>query len=285
MKRTNSAEQRNDLNPTIENIPLVTVVIPTYNRGKHIKHAIRSVLNQTITDWKLLIIDDASTDKTEKVVRAYRSDKRIRYIKLKTNQGVSNALKEALKLVDTKYLAQLDSDDWYEPDTLEICLQNMEKSSEKVGMVYGNALVWKDKGNGKIKKTEKLKHRQITGKYDLITYQPMFYPRFYRMEALLKAGGWTTDVPYKGRYAEDRQILLKLIERYEIKWINKTLYNLLKHDSNNSSRKNRDKYARVTKYLYKKALKDWGDDYKPIFTKKGWLRVKKLVKQQNDITK
>lgn len=269
---------RNDVE---NNDTLVTVVIPTYNRGKYITRAIESVLNQTIDNWKLLIIDDASTDHTPEIVRQYLDDPRIYYKRLKKNKGVSNALKQALKLVDTKYFAQLDSDDWYEPKTLEICLKKMEKSSNKVAMVYGNERVWKDKGKGKYKKLDKKKKRQIKGKYDLITYHPMVYPRFYRTKCLRKVGGWSTRVPERGRYAEDRQILLKLIRKYKFKWINKTLYNRLSHKKNNSRKKNVKKYAKVTRYLYKKALKDWGNKYKPKFKwVKGRLKVGKLVRKK-----
>ncbi len=260
---------------------LVTVVIPTYNRAKYITRAIESVLNQTIDNWKLLIIDDASTDQTPEIVSQYLHDPRIYYKRLKKNKGVSNALKHALRIVDTKYFAQLDSDDWYEPKTLEICLKKMEKSNDHVAMVYGNERVWKEKGKRKYKKIDFKKKRQIKGKYDFITYHPMVYPRFYRTKCLRKVGGWSTLVPEKGRYAEDRQILLKLIRKYKFKWINKTLYNRLSHKKNNSRKNNVKKYAKVTRYLYKKALKDWGDKYKPKFKWiKGRLKVAKLVRKR-----
>ncbi|MBO8170770.1 MAG: glycosyltransferase family 2 protein [Bacillaceae bacterium] len=275
------SEEPEEANEQSREEPLVTVVIPTYNRARYLPNAIESVLNQTIDNWKLLIVDDASTDKTKKVVQRYLDDPRIEYVRLKKNKGVSHALKKALKMVDTKYFAQLDSDDWYEPKTLDVCIRKMEKAGHKVAMCYGNERLWKEKKKGKFKKKERKKKRQIKGKYDFITYHPMIYPRFYRTKCLKKVGGWSTSVPEKGRYAEDRQILLKLIKKYKFKYINQTLYNRLNHKKNNSRSKNAKKYARVTKYLYKKALKDWGNKYKPKFTwVSGRLKVGKLVKRK-----
>ncbi len=261
--------------------PLVTVVIPTYNRAKFIRRGIESVLNQTIDNWKLLIVDDGSKDKTEKIVKKYAErDPRIRYVKQRKNRGVCYTLNHALKLVDTPYFSQLDADDWYEKDTLEKCLEKMEKGGRKVAVVYGNEKVWKKKRGGKLKFLAKKKKRQIRGKYDFILFHSMIYPRFYRTEALRKVGGWSRRVPERGRFAEDRQILLKLAGRYRFKAVRKTIYNRLNHGSNNSRIENRDRYARVTRYLYKKALKRWGDKYRPRFTwVRGRLKVGRLVKK------
>lgn len=259
---------------------LVTVVIPAYNRAKYLPRAIHSILGQTMGQWNLLIIDDGSKDDTENAVRPFLSDPRIRYVRLKKNRGVSHALKRALSLVKTKYFAQLDADDWYELDTLEKCLKTMEKAKRKVAVTYGNEKVWRARKNGKVAFKKKKKKRKIRGKYDFITYHPMIYPRFYRTKALRKVGGWKTNVPYGGRFAEDRQILLKLIARYKFKWINKTLYNRLKHNRNNSRSDNRKKYAKVTRFLYKRALKKWGNKYRPRFVwKHGRLKVGKLIKK------
>ena len=261
---------------------LVTVVIPTYNRARFLPRAIRSVLKQTMPRWKLLIVDDGSKDRTERVVRSYmRQDPRIQYVKLKKNRGVSHALKQALKRVDTPYFSQLDADDWYEKDTLEICLRKMEKGGRKVAVVYGDEKVWKLKRGGRLKLLEKKKKRQIRGKYDFITYHKMIYPRFYRTEALRRVGGWSTHVPQGGRYAEDRQILLKLAGKYRFKAARKTIYNRLTHSKNNSRIENRKKYAKVTRYLYKKALKRWGNRFRPVFVwRRGRLKVGRLVRRK-----
>lgn len=274
-------EPATEINAVEEQTPLVTVVIPTYNRAKFLHRGIESVLKQTMNRWKLLIVDDGSKDHTRKVVRRYLRDPRIWYVRQKKNRGVSYTLKHALKLVDTPYFSQLDADDWYEKDTLEKCLRKMEKGGRKVGVVYGYDKVWKLKKRGKLKYLSTKRKRQIKGKYDFITFHSMIYPRFYRTAALRKVGGWSTRVPQRGRYAEDRQILLKLAGRYKFKRVRKALYNRLNHKRNNSRIENRNKYAKVTRYLYKKALKRWGNKYKAKFVwKKGRLKVGRLIRRK-----
>lgn len=264
----------------MEESTLVTVVIPTYNRAKFITRAIDSILNQTMGQWKLLIVDDGSKDNTKSVVEKYIGDTRIRYVRLKGNKGVCYALNHALSLVDTKYFSQLDADDWYEKYTLEACLKKMESSSSRTAVVYGHEKIWRLAGSNRLHYVGKKRKKTITGKYQFITYHDMIYPRFYRTEALRKMGGWSHKVPQKGRYAEDRQILLKLAGKFKFKRVDRTLYNRLKHKSNNSRKQNRLKYAKVTRYLYKSALKRWGNKYKAKFVWVGGrLKVGRLIKK------
>ena len=217
---------------------LVTVVIPTYNRAKHLRKSIRSVQRQTFKRWNLLIIDDGSTDRTRRVVKKFLSDPRIRYVRHSKNKGVSYSLNHALKLVKTKYFSQLDSDDWYQKNTLKKCIKKMRKAGPKVGMVYGHERVWKVNKKGKIISKKFKRKPTFKGKYDFITFRHMIYPRFYRTSALRRVNGWSTNVPNQGRYAEDRQILLKLAGHYRFKRMSKVLYNRLQHHSNNSRRSN-----------------------------------------------
>ena len=220
-------------------------------------------------------------DNTKEVVKRYLDDPRIRYVKQKNNKGVCYTLNHALSLVDTKYFTQLDADDWYERDTLEVCLKKMEKSSKKTAVAYGNDKVWKLVGKGSVEYINEKEKRQIDGKYDFIPYHPMIYPRFYRTEALHQVGGWSREVPQKGRYAEDRKILLKLAGEYKFEFINQALYNRLKHSINNSRINNRKKYASVTRYLYEEALKRWGDEYEAEFKWVGGrLKVERLIKNE-----
>lgn len=100
-----------------DNRPLVSIIMPTHNAGRYIGQAIESVLAQTYTHWELLIIDDASSDNTELIVRAY-PDPRIRYKKVERighPAGVRNA---GLRLAQGEFIAFLDSDDLYYPQTL-----------------------------------------------------------------------------------------------------------------------------------------------------------------------
>ena len=63
---------------------LLSVIIPVYNVEPYLEECLNSVINQTYTNWELIIVDDCSTDNTDKVVKPYLKDKRIQYLKVKT---------------------------------------------------------------------------------------------------------------------------------------------------------------------------------------------------------
>jgi len=106
------------------NNELVTVIIPTYNRAKLINRAINSVLNQTYNNIELIIIDDASEDNTEEIVKSINDD-RITYIKLEVNKGACNARNIGIKEAKGKYITFQDSDDEYHKDKIEKQLNNL----------------------------------------------------------------------------------------------------------------------------------------------------------------
>lgn len=98
---------------------LVSIVMPSYNTGRFIKETIQSVLNQTYENWELIIVDDCSTDNTDKVIQPFLIDRRIRYLKNKKNSGAAVSRNRALKAAKGKWIAFLDSDDLWEQDKLE----------------------------------------------------------------------------------------------------------------------------------------------------------------------
>lgn len=109
--------------------PLVSVIMPAYNCEKYISTAIESVLAQQIS-LELIIINDCSSDETEQVIHRYTSSNpNIRYFKNETNLGASGTRNRAVKLALGKYIAFLDSDDWWEADKLKKQLSLIETRS------------------------------------------------------------------------------------------------------------------------------------------------------------
>jgi len=124
--------------------PLVSVIIPTFNREKFIGEALHSILQQTFLDFEIIVIDDGSTDGTADVIKLFPTDK-LRYIYQK-NRGRSNARNHALRLAKGSYIAFLDSDDLYLPSKLELQVSYMEEHPE-VGMIYTSAYCMDESGN------------------------------------------------------------------------------------------------------------------------------------------
>ena len=98
---------------------LVSIIMPSYNTGRYIKDSIESVRAQSYTNWELIIVDDCSTDDTDKIVEQYLTDDRIIYIKNATNCGAALSRNQALREAKGKWIAFLDSDDLWEPLKLE----------------------------------------------------------------------------------------------------------------------------------------------------------------------
>jgi teichuronic acid biosynthesis glycosyltransferase TuaG len=100
--------------------PLVSIVTPAYNAARHVRQAIESARNQTCSNWEMLVVDDCSTDDTCAVVEALAaSDPRIRLIRRPVNGGPARARQAALEVARGRYIAFLDSDDWWLPQKLE----------------------------------------------------------------------------------------------------------------------------------------------------------------------
>lgn len=130
--------------------PLISVIIPTYNREYIIKNAIKSVLEQTYTNIELLIIDDASTDNTETIVKSFK-DNRIKYIKLIDNTKGKKTRNVGIKMSKGDYIAFLDSDDEWIPNKIEKQLKAIthEKLKNKEIMCFTGLLI---NNKGKYKK-------------------------------------------------------------------------------------------------------------------------------------
>ena len=107
---------------------LVSIIMPTYNCANFIGKTIESVLNQTYSNWELIIVDDCSKDNTEEVVKAF-NDSRIKYNKLENNSGAAIARTEAMKIASGTYMAFLDSDDLWKKDKLEKQLKFMKENN------------------------------------------------------------------------------------------------------------------------------------------------------------
>lgn len=105
---------------------LVSVITPVHNGAAYICQSIDSALCQQIP-LEIIVINDCSTDSTEKVLERYTSDSRIRYVKNTQKHGAAYSRNKGITLARGKYIAFLDADDWWEPEKLKKQLALMEK--------------------------------------------------------------------------------------------------------------------------------------------------------------
>lgn len=122
-------------------VPQVSVVMACFNAGEYLKRSVSSVQRQSLIDWELLIIDDASTDSTQTVAKALAdSDPRIRYIRSPVNAGPSASRNVGISRACGDWIAVLDADDAY-------CIERLEKlvhEGRDSDMVFDNLVLWDD---------------------------------------------------------------------------------------------------------------------------------------------
>jgi len=106
--------------------PLVSVVIPTYNRVKELECALTSVLSQTYSNWEILVVDNNSNDNTEEMIKKL-NDPRIKIHKIHNRGVIAASRNVGVKHSMGKYIAFLDSDDWWLPIKIEESVKYLEK--------------------------------------------------------------------------------------------------------------------------------------------------------------
>ncbi len=111
----------------------ISVIIPCYNSETYMDKCIESVINQTLKDIEIILVDDGSKDRTRNKMLEYKEKyKGIKLILLEENSGLGNARNIALNEVSGKYLFYIDSDDYVELDTLEKCYNKLEKTGADI---------------------------------------------------------------------------------------------------------------------------------------------------------
>ncbi len=193
--------------------PVVSVIITTHNRREFVQEAIESVLKQDFSDYEIIVVDDGSTDGTEKALRA---SKDVTYC-FQENRGVSGARNQGLEIARGKLISFLDSDDLWTPKKLKIQTEVMEKNPE-INVTYTDE-IWIRNGS---RVNPKNKHRKYSGLIfekclPLCIISPSSV--MLRREVFDKVGTFDEDLPV----CEDYDLWLRIAARFPILFINEKL--------------------------------------------------------------
>jgi len=190
----------------MEEMPLVSVVIPTYRRASLVPRAIRSVQNQTYKNIEIIVVDDASPDNTEEMVRSI-GDSRIRYLRHDQNKGLPAGRNTGIRAAVGQYIAFLDDDDEWRETKLEKQLAVMQGHDAVLcGAIVNGAHI-------------KLHHRLI------VTLDDLRKGNEFDPSSLMVRASVLKDLPFdeKLRQGEDWDAFIRLAERYSIAYVDEPL--------------------------------------------------------------
>ena len=241
--------------------PLVSIVIPVYNGANYVSEAIESALKQTYKNIEIIVVNDGSTDNTEKIVKKY-GDK-IRYF-YKENGGVASALNLGIKNMKGEYFSWLSHDDIYYPNKIERQIEEL-KNIDKDNILYSGFELINDK-------SEFLYAWEIASKNEYRKLNNSFY-------ALLLSGldGCSLLIPKKAFYevdffnedlkcTQDYDLWFKIFKNgYKIKYMPEVLLQYRIHESQDTKRKLKSVIEEGNKLWIYMISNLSEDDYKYIF--------------------
>ncbi len=237
--------------------PLVSVIIPTFNRGYCLEESIRSVLEQSFIDFELVVVDDGSTDNTSELVRRFPAVKLIRLEE--KNRGVSFARNRGVVEAQGDWVGFLDSDDLWEQGKLATQVKWIERHPD-LQMVYTDE-IWIRNG---VRVNPMNKHRKYSG--DIFRYcLPLCIVSpssvLLRAKVLSEVGGFDESMPV----CEDYDLWLRIAKRYPFYFIEEKL--IVKRGGHE------DQLSR----------KYWGMDRWRVYALEKLLKENRLDEEQRDL--
>lgn len=209
--------------------PLVTVYITNYNYGMFIRKAIDSILNQSLKDIELIIIDDGSTDNSKDIIEEY-SELDIVSIIYQNNRGLNITNNVALKASKGKYIVRLDADDYMELDALEKMSNSLE-NDDVLGLIFPNYYIVDADGN----ELSEIKRHDFNNEVNILDQPAHGACTMIRVNFLKEVGGYDESYTCQDGY----ELWVKFINKFKVTNINETLFSYRRHNNNLTNNENR----------------------------------------------
>lgn len=212
-----------------EKYPLVSVILPVYNGEKYLGETIQSILDQTYTNFEFIILNDCSTDDSEKIIMSF-NDVRIRYYKNESNLKLIQTLNKGIALSKGKYLVRIDADDIAHLNRIEIQVDFLEKNPDYIVVGSNVQLI---KNNQLVEEFIEYFEHDVDIKFAMTLYCPFIHPSVILRKAVLVECQITFDSSYI--HAEDYALWIKLSKYGKFHNINQVLLKYRIHDDQISS--------------------------------------------------
>jgi glycosyltransferase involved in cell wall biosynthesis len=231
--------------------PAITVLMPVYNAEKYLRQAVDSILNQSFTDFELLVIDDGSNDTSLEIIESYK-DRRIRLVKNEQNLGVLATLNKGVEIASCELIARMDADDISHSQRLEKQFEYFSRFPDTVLLSASFNVI---DSSGKIVETLEVDH--FYNCYNLNFYCAISHPSvMYRRSIIRSAGG------YRMPYAEDFDLWWRLMSaNYQIGHVNEILVDYrLSESSISNVVKKQENYDTTTRIMLRNVMFYTGPD-------------------------
>lgn len=227
--------------------PEISVIMAVYNSERFLKEAVDSILNQTFTNFELIIIDDGSTDSSEKIINKYlEADSRIVFLKNIKNLGVITTRNKALDIAKGKYIAIMDSDDLSLAKRLQHQYEYLEKNND-IFLLGGSAIIIDEKS--KIRGL----HFAMSNKNLVINKLPLGNCIYH--SSVMFRNNYSFRYRDKMKYGvEDYDLYLNiLLSGWKVTNINEFLikYRINKKSISNTNILLQDEFAQISQQLFK----------------------------------
>jgi glycosyltransferase involved in cell wall biosynthesis len=224
-------------------MPRVSVIIPAYNGERHIAETLESVFAQSFEDWEIVLVNDGSTDGTERIVQTY--GERIKYFR-QENAGISAARNRAIEAAEGEYIALLDQDDLWLPENLEKKVGLLDKD-KSVGLVYSNGYDINDAGIVVGEEGAGLEHHRGRVFHQLLLRDFVGHPSgvITRKECFKNVGMFNLSYTM----AEEYDLYLRIADKYCLDYIADRLFKYRFHSRSTSATRQRTLAFELLKIL------------------------------------
>ena len=200
------------------NDPLITIYITNHNYGQYIEAAILSVLNQTLQDFELLIIDDGSTDNSKKIIKKYSDRENISTV-FQNNSGLTVTNNIALRMARGKYIVRLDADDYFDENALQVLSGILERNTN-IGLAFPDYYLVDAEAN----------IIDMVRRHDFDNVTMLDQPAhgactMIRTKCLRALGGYDEDFRCQDGY----ELWIRFIQHYKVKNVNLPLFYYRQH--------------------------------------------------------
>ncbi len=249
----------------------ISVVVPCFNQGEYLYDSIGSLLVQNITSWECIIVDDGSTDNTNKIASEFvQKDDRIKYV-YKKNGGLSLARNTGINLASAEFILPLDADDKIAPNYLSSALLIFSEQPD-VKLVYGNAYRFGDENCF-----------WDLGKYSyekLLLENQIFCSAIFKKEDWIECGGYDESIRVGW---EDWEFWINMLSKEDIVYkIDEIVFYYRIRKNSMLRETSHEKYLNVLRYIFHKHWDKYIDIFKDPLT--AYSKVRQLENQQRKIS-